>query len=143
MAENENEEKKEEEAQEQGGAEGEAASSDAGENLEQVAEAAEGVAKAAQSAAEKAGERQRTIEFLMDIPLAVTVEVGRSRMTIQDLLQMGQGSVVELEKVAGEPLDIYINGRKVAVGEAVVINEKFGVRIIDIISPKERLEGLK
>ena len=74
--------------------------------------------------------------------LQVTVEVGRTRMTIQDLLQLGQGSVVELEKLAGEPLDIYINGKQVARGEAVIVNEKFGVRLTDIISPEDRIETL-
>jgi flagellar motor switch protein FliN/FliY len=79
----------------------------------------------------------------MDVALQVTVEVGRARMTIQDLLQLGQGSVVELEKLAGEPLDIYINGKSVARGEAVIVNEKFGVRLTDIISPEDRIEGLE
>lgn len=85
----------------------------------------------------------QTIDFLMDVSLLVTVEVGRARMTIQDLLQLGQGSVLELEKLAGEPLDIFINGRPVARGEAVIVNEKFGVRITDIISPEDRIGGLR
>lgn len=85
----------------------------------------------------------KTIDFLMDVSLLVTVEVGRARMTIQDLLQLSQGSVLELEKLAGEPLDIFINGRAVARGEAVIVNEKFGVRITDIISPEERIGGLR
>ncbi len=74
--------------------------------------------------------------------MQVTVEVGRARMTIQDILQLGQGSVVELEKLAGEPLDIYVNGKHVARGEAVIVNEKFGVRLTDIISPEDRVESL-
>lgn len=85
----------------------------------------------------------KTIDFLMDVSLLVTVEVGRARMTIQDLLQLSQGSVLELEKLAGEPLDIFINGRPVARGEAVIVNEKFGVRITDIIAPDERIGGLR
>jgi flagellar motor switch protein FliN len=105
--------------------------------LERVAAAASGV-----SMAGNAGRGSRTIDFILDVTLQVTVEVGRARMTIQDLLQLGQGSVMELEKLAGEPLDIYINGKQVARGEAVIVNEKFGVRLTDIISPDERIERL-
>ncbi|HAM49218.1 MAG TPA: flagellar motor switch protein FliN [Nitrospiraceae bacterium] len=83
------------------------------------------------------------IEFLLDIPLEITVELGRTRMLIKDLLQLGQGSVVELEKVAGEPMEVLVNNRLVARGEVVVINEKFGVRLTDIISPTERIRQLK
>jgi flagellar motor switch protein FliN/FliY len=110
------------------------------EGLEGVADAAGEVAAAA-SAVKKKG-AGHTLDFILDVTLQVTVEVGRARMTIQDLLQLGQGSVVELEKLAGEPLDIYINGKPVARGEAVIVNEKFGVRLTDIISPEERVEGL-
>jgi flagellar motor switch protein FliN/FliY len=85
----------------------------------------------------------RNLEFILDVALQVTVEVGRTRMTIQDLLRLGQGSVVELEKLAGEPLDIFINGKAVARGEAVIVNDKFGVRLTDIISPEDRIEGLE
>lgn len=101
--------------------------------LERVAAAAGGVGAAGKGA---------TLDFLLDVTLQVTVEVGRARMTIQDLLQLGQGSVMELEKLAGEPLDIYVNGKQVARGEAVIVNEKFGVRLTDIISPEERVDGL-
>ncbi len=107
--------------------------------LEQVAGAAEDVS---QTASKIAGKKSQTLDFLLDVTLQVSVEVGRARMTIQDLLQLGQGSVMELEKLAGEPLDIYVNGRAVARGEAVIVNEKFGVRLTDIISPDERVEGL-
>lgn len=109
------------------------------EGLEKVAKAASGVANAASQAATRT---PQTLDFILDVTLQVTVEVGRARMTIQDLLQLGQGSVVELEKLAGEPLDIYINGKPVARGEAVIVNEKFGVRLTDIISPEDRVEGL-
>ncbi|MEN9847100.1 MAG: flagellar motor switch protein FliN [Pseudomonadota bacterium] len=98
-------------------------------------------ASPAQAAAPKK-QNSRTLDFLMDVSLQVSVEVGRARMTINDLLQMGAGSVVELEKLAGEPLDIFINGKPVARGEAVIVNEKFGVRLTDIISPEERVEGM-
>ena len=113
------------------------------QGMEHLADAAQEVADAATAAA--GGKRKgggHTLEFILDVTLQVTVEVGRARMTIQDLLQLGQGSVVELEKLAGEPLDIFINGKPVARGEAVIVNEKFGVRLTDIISPEDRVEGL-
>jgi flagellar motor switch protein FliN/FliY len=82
------------------------------------------------------------IDFILDIPLNLTVELGRSRMPIGELLQLGQGSVVELTKVAGEPMDVFVNHRLIARGEVVVVNEKFGVRLTDIISPAERVNKL-
>jgi flagellar motor switch protein FliN/FliY len=85
----------------------------------------------------------RRLDLLLDVPLDLSVELGRSRMSIQDLLGLGPGSVIELDKVAGEPLDIYVNGRLVARGEAVVVNDKFGVRITDIVSPSERIARLR
>jgi flagellar motor switch protein FliN/FliY len=85
----------------------------------------------------------RRLDMLLDVPLEVNVELGRTRMTIQDLLQLGPGSVIELDKVAGEALDILVNGRLVARGEAVVVNDKFGVRITDIVSPQERIQRLR
>jgi len=85
----------------------------------------------------------RRLDMLLDVPLQVSVELGRTRMTIHDLLALGPGSVIELDKVAGEPLDILINDRLVARGEAVVVNDKFGVRITDIVSPQERIARLR
>jgi flagellar motor switch protein FliN/FliY len=85
----------------------------------------------------------RRLDMLLDVPLDVSVELGRCRMTIQDLLALGPGAVVELDKVAGEPLDILINDRLVARGEAVVVNDMFGVRITDIVSPQERIARLR
>jgi flagellar motor switch protein FliN/FliY len=85
---------------------------------------------------------KRDLDFILDIPLDVSAELGRSRLLINELLQLGQGSVVELNKLAGEPLEIYVNGKLVARGEAVVINEKFGIRLTDIISPIERVKQL-
>ncbi|MBX7098350.1 MAG: flagellar motor switch protein FliN [Myxococcaceae bacterium] len=85
----------------------------------------------------------RRFELLLDVPLEVVVQLGRSRMTIQELLTLGPGSVIELDKVAGEPLDIIINDRLVARGEAVVVNDKFGVRITDIVSRSERIARLR
>ena len=110
------------------------------ESLQGVANAAGQVAEAASSAS--TARTPRTLDFILDVTLQVTVEVGRARMTIQDVLQLGQGSVVELEKLAGEPLDIYVNGKHVARGEAVIVNEKFGVRLTDIVSPEDRVETL-
>ncbi|HUV49844.1 MAG TPA: flagellar motor switch protein FliN [Anaerolineae bacterium] len=83
------------------------------------------------------------LDFILDIPLTVTVELGRGRMLISELLQLGQSSVIELTKFAGEPMDVFINNRLVAMGEVVVVNEKFGVRLTDIVSPAERLNTLK
>jgi flagellar motor switch protein FliN len=85
----------------------------------------------------------RRLELLLDVPLELSVELGRTRMSIQELLSLGPGSVVELDKVAGEPLDILVNDRLVARGEAVVVNDKFGIRITDIVSPTERIARLR
>lgn len=85
---------------------------------------------------------KRDLDFILDIPLEVSAELGRTKLLINELLQLGQGSVVELNKLAGEPLEIYVNGKLVARGEAVVINEKFGVRLTDIITPAERIRKL-
>jgi flagellar motor switch protein FliN len=82
------------------------------------------------------------LEFLLDIPLQVRVEVGRTRMLINDLLQLGQGSVIELQKFVGEPFEVLVNEKLVARGEVVVVNERFGVRLTDIISPMERIQQL-
>ncbi|SFM47540.1 flagellar motor switch protein FliN [Thermodesulforhabdus norvegica] len=87
-------------------------------------------------------EKVRDLEFLLDIPLEVSVELGRTTILINDLLQLGQGSVIELTKLAGEPLEILVNGKLIARGEPVVVNEKFGVRITDIVSPIERIKQL-
>ncbi|MBA2881310.1 flagellar motor switch protein FliN/FliY [Desulfosalsimonas propionicica] len=83
------------------------------------------------------------IDFLLDVPLQVSVEVGRARMLIKDFLQMKEGGVIELDKLADEPLDLYVNSRLIARGEAVVVNEKFGLRLIDVVSPSERIEKLR
>ena len=85
----------------------------------------------------------RRLDLLLDVPLDLTVELGRSRLTIQDLLALGPGSVIELDKVAGAPLDLLVNDRLIARGEAVVVNDKFGVRITDIVSPSERIARLR
>ncbi|MEE9518455.1 MAG: flagellar motor switch protein FliN [Candidatus Adiutricales bacterium] len=84
----------------------------------------------------------RSLDFILDIPLEVSVVLGKTKMLINDLLQLGQGSVIELTKLAGEPLEILVNNKLVARGEPVVVNEKFGVRLTDIISPIERVKRL-
>lgn len=85
----------------------------------------------------------RNLNLILDIPLRVAVELGRTKMVVNDLLNLGQGSVIELNKLAGEPMEVLVNDKLVARGEAVVVNEKFGVRLTDIISPSERVEQLK
>ena len=85
----------------------------------------------------------RDINFLLDIPLEITVELGRTKILIQDLLKLGHGSVIELDKIAGEPMEILVNNKLIAKGEVVVVNEKLGIRLTDIISPEERVKKLK
>ena len=83
------------------------------------------------------------ISRILDIPITVSVEVGRVRMLINDLLQLGHGSVIELDKSAGEPMEVLVNDRLVAKGEVVAINDKFGIRLTDIVSPVERIKQLR
>lgn len=89
------------------------------------------------------GPRDKNLQLILDIPLRVTVELGRTKMPVSELLNLTQGSVIELSKLAGEPMEVYVNEKLIARGEAVVVNEKFGVRLTDIISPTERIEQLK
>jgi flagellar motor switch protein FliN/FliY len=93
-------------------------------------------------AKQKSDVPKRDLDFILDIPLTVSAQLGSTQLLINELLQLGQGSVIELNKLAGEPLEIHVNGKLVARGEAVVINEKFGVRLTDIISPIERIKQL-
>jgi flagellar motor switch protein FliN/FliY len=83
------------------------------------------------------------LDFILDIPLQLSVRIGSTRMVVRDLLQLGQGSVIELDKMAGEPMEVLVNGKLVARGEAVVVNEKLGVRLTDVISPMERVRHLQ
>jgi flagellar motor switch protein FliN/FliY len=99
--------------------------------------------EAAQDQGQGQAQGPRDIDFLLDIPLVVSVEIGRTRMLIKDLLQLGQGSVIEFEKLVGEPMEVLVNEKLIARGEVVVVNEKFGVRLTDISSPAERLKHLK
>ena len=82
------------------------------------------------------------LDFILDIPLELSVELGKTRMLVNDLLQLGQGSIIELNKLAGEPLEVYINHKLIARGEVVVVNEKFGVRLTDVITPIDRVKSL-
>ncbi len=120
-----------------------------------VAAEAEGDRQQARGGGAKAGRSQRDrgaaeaqsgsggLDFLLDVPLEVSVEVGRARMLIRDFLKMKEGGVIELDKLADEPLDLYVNSKLIARGEAVVVNEKFGLRLIDVVSTAERLEKLR
>ncbi len=82
------------------------------------------------------------IDLILDVPVQLTVELGRTRLTIKDLLQLGQGSVVELDGLAGEPMDIFVNGYLIAQGEVVVVDDHYGIRLTDIITPSERIHRL-
>src|SRR6185312_10951314 len=126
------------------------------DNLDNLADqlAAEATADAAKTAdaaaavnskekSESDEKKDRNLQLILDIPLRVTVELGRTKMAVSELLNLGQGSVIELNKLAGEPMQVFVNDKLIARGEAVVVNEKFGVRLTDIISTKERVEQLK
>lgn len=88
------------------------------------------------------GNLGRELEFLYDVPLQVSVEVGRARILLKDLLQMGEGYVVELDKLAGEPLDLYVNARLIARGEAVRVGDKFGIKLTEVVSQSDRITNL-
>lgn len=89
------------------------------------------------------GEGAPDLDSILDIPVTLSIEIGRARMSIRNLLQLNQGSVVELDRLAGEPLDIMVNGTLVAHGEVVVVNDKFGIRLTDVISAQERVKKLR
>jgi flagellar motor switch protein FliN/FliY len=90
----------------------------------------------------KGGDSLKNIDFILDVPLKINVTLGTTRMVIKELLQLGQGSVIELEKLAGEPMDVMIGDKLIARGEVVVVNDKFGIRLTDIVSPTERIKQL-
>ena len=83
------------------------------------------------------------LDVILDVPVSLSLEVGRARIPLRNLLQLNQGSVVELERAAGEPLDLYVNGTLIAQGEVVVVNDRFGVRLTDVVSPAERIKRLR
>ena len=88
-------------------------------------------------------EEKKKLDTILDIPVTISMEVGRSKINIRNLLQLNQGSVVELDRVAGEPLDVLVNGTLIAHGEVVVVNDKFGIRLTDVISQVERIKKLR
>lgn len=96
-----------------------------------------------QSKAPLSREEKRKLDAVMDIPVTITMEVGHAKISIRNLLQLNQGSVIELERLAGEPLDVLVNGTLIAHGEVVVVNDKFGIRLTDVISQVERIKKLK
>jgi len=99
-----------------------------------------------QELGEDAGGKRKgetSLDVILDIPVTLSMEIGRSKISIQNLLQLARGSVVELDRMAGEPLDVLVNGTLVAHGEVVVVNDKFGVRLSDVVSPAERVNTLK
>ncbi|BAZ93883.1 flagellar motor switch protein FliN [Thiohalobacter sp. COW1] len=96
-----------------------------------------------ESATVPAGSDEANLDLILDIPVTIAMEIGRTRISIRNLLQLNQGSVVELDRLAGEPMDVLVNGTLVAHGEVVVVNEKFGIRLTDVVSPAERVKKLK
>jgi flagellar motor switch protein FliN/FliY len=90
-----------------------------------------------------AGGTDLNLDVILDVPVTLSLEVGRTKLPIRNLLQLNQGSVVELERGAGEPLDVYVNGTLIAQGEVVVVNDRFGVRLTDVVSPSERIKRLR
>ena len=115
-----------------------------------MAEQADAEAGAAQAAefdelvADEAsgGDSEVNLEAILDVPVTISMEIGRTKIAIRNLLQLNQGSVVELDRLAGEPMDVLVNGTLIAQGEVVVVNEKFGLRLTDIISPADRIKRL-
>lgn len=94
-------------------------------------------------AAEEGGVGSPDLDTILDIPVTLSIEIGRTRISIRHLLQLNQGSVVELDRLAGEPLDVFVNGTLIAHGEVVVVNEKFGVRLTEVITARERVKKLR
>ena len=113
------------------------------DSSEKPSEEGDSVAVAKGTSPESVAETPDTkLGMVLDIPLSLSVELGSTKMLINDLLQLGQGSVIELTKLVGEPLEVMVNKKLIAKGEVVVVNEKFGVRITEVIGPKERIESL-
>jgi len=113
------------------------------DQLNELSEGMESSSAAGSGRVGSGGVKDRNLDLILDIPLKVTVELGRTKMPVSELLNLTQGSVIELAKLAGEPMEVLVNDKLIARGEAVVVNEKFGVRLTDIISPSERIEQLK
>jgi flagellar motor switch protein FliN/FliY len=97
----------------------------------------------APAGAAAAGTAEVNLDLILDVGVTLALEVGRTRVKVRDLLQMSQGSILELDRLAGEPLDVLVNGVRVARGEVVVVNDNFGVRLTEVVSPRERMEPLR
>ncbi len=111
---------------------------------QEVAPQAEAVAlEAFDQPAQNLTDEQSKLDAILDIPVTISMEVGRSQISIRNLLQLNQGSIVELDRLAGEPLDVMVNGMLIAHGEVVVVNDKFGIRLTDVISQVERIKKLR
>jgi flagellar motor switch protein FliN/FliY len=116
------------------------------EQADSEAATVDGVEKVEAQSLKSSSEPERgdlRLDVILDIPVTIAMEIGRTRISIRNLLQLNQGSVIELDRLAGEPLDVLVNGTLVAHGEVVVVNEKFGLRLTDVISPAERIKNLK
>jgi len=98
---------------------------------------------AQEASSEDAHKSEVNLDMILDVPVTLSLEIGRTKMPIRTLLQLNQGSVIELERGAGEPLDVYVNGTLIAHGEVVVINDRFGMRLTDVVSPSERIRRLR
>lgn len=108
-----------------------------------AADAAEVTPAGFENLAEEHGGQDINLDVVLDIPVTISMEIGRTRINIRNLLQLNQGSVIELDRLAGEPLDVLVNNTLIAHGEVVVVNEKFGIRLTDVISPAERVKKLQ
>lgn len=115
---------------------------DTTDTADSLSDAAKPAAELFQPLTHQSADGQSDIDMIMDIPVQMSVELGRTRLTIKSILQLGQGSVVELDGLAGEPMDIYVNGYLIAQGEVVVVDEKYGIRVTDIITPTDRINRL-
>ena len=120
--------------EEQGAADGAMGADD---EIEKVA------ARALDESSGPVGRGEVNLDVVLDIPVTIAMEIGRTQISIRNLLQLNQGSVIELDRLAGEPMDVLVNGTLVAHGEVVVVNEKFGIRLTDVISPAERIKNLR
>ena len=119
------------------------AATDDAHNLAPSEPGAEGYTPPAFGADDSGAEPEINLDLILDVPVTLSMEVGHTKVPIRNLLQLNQGSVVELDRVAGEPLDVYVNGTLIAHGEVVVVNDKFGVRLLDVVSPADRIRKLK
>jgi len=112
-------------------------------NEQEVSEAAPLTPDNLEETAVEGSIKNEKLDVILDIPVSLSLEVGRTNLPIRNLLQLTQGSVVELDRLAGEPLDVMVNGTLIAHGEVVVVNEKYGIRLTDVMSPHERIQKLK